>query len=590
MLKTIKNLFIKNLINNDKGSALSVVFIVITVLTFSLTTITSMNVNLAGATTFKLEQVTDDSLAKGLIRQAIGEFEDYIIATDSYEDFNNVEIPRILIDYGVVVTDVTGTGDFIDYAGSESYVYKFALLMDDGDTLYKYVFTSIYGSSVETFNVFDYSIGTNGKLILNSGLYDEVFLYGEEVKLASTAPYIIDGSTTHAETPESSASFPTLTTSAESTIFTEVSYEYCDAACWILNSLTTPFTIIESNFIDVIGSSLPDQGILSPMLINDFFGSFNYDDYVIDYFETDAPTEDRTFSFPGSITSVHDIAQHILDNESGPLVWGNGNNIQSYPSTPFVDITDDSHFDFSKAENFGFSAIYDTSGTGGSLVITKNLSNNGETESFVIVGDLIINNTGNNKISMDGSFIVTGDLYFIGNTVDIEGSFFVFGQTYMNFNENEGITTPGNNAGFSLISKDNIIIEEFYENHSSSAEAPIFAAFFYTEESIYIDAVNSRFHIEGSLFARALGTSGNQIFMNDESSSQINGIVINSYRGYINSSGTAVPSISNSANGFIIEKIASTNYQDRFFNIPVFESLVQIPGLYTFETSEWLLE
>ncbi len=155
---------------------------------------------------------------------------------------------------------------------------------------------------------------------------------------------------------------------------------------------------------------------------------------------------------------------------------------------------------------------------------------------------------------------------------------------------NAGITTNGNDYGFTIIAKDNVIIEEIYENHVSSALATQFSAFIYTEESIYIDAVNSRLNIEGALFARGLGVSGNQIFMDDESISPINGIIINSYRGYINNSGVAVPSTSNTANGFIIEKISSGNYQDRFYNIPVFESLVQIPGLYTFETSEWLLE
>ena len=582
MLKIFKKLFKRNLINNDKGSALSVAFIVITVLTFSLTTVTSMNVSLAGSTTIKIEQVTDDSLAKGLIRQSIGEFEDYITLTDSYVDFNNVEIPRILADYGVVVTDVTGTGDFIDYAGSESYVYKFALLMDDGDTLYKYVFSSIYGSSVETFNVFDYSIGTNGKLILNGGYYDEVYLYGEEVKLASTAPYVIDGSTNQAETPGSSAVFPTLTTSGPSTIFIEVSYEYCVSTCFTINGDPNPFVINESNYDTVIGSDLADQGTLSPTIISDFFGSFDFDEYAIDYIHNDAPTDTKTFTESMTL----DTAGAVILNNSGLITYkANGKTVESMPDTPFVDITNDVNWDFSKAENFGFSAVYD-----GDVTFTENVYNDGETEALVIHGDLTIANSGSNKVNLDGTFIVTGDLYFTGDDIDIEGTFFVFGQVFMNFNPGEGVTTPGNNIGFSLIAKDNIIIEEIYESHVSSAQAGMFSAFFYTEESIYIDAVNSRLYFEGSLFARALGVSGNPIFYDDESAQQINGIIVNSYRGYINGSGSAVPSTSDDANGFYIEKIDSANYQDRFYNIPVFESLIHNPGTYIFDKSEWYIE
>ena len=340
MIKRLKRLFKSNPLNNDKGSALSVAFIVITVLTFSLTSVTSMNVNLAGATSVKLEQVNDDSVAKGLIRQAMNEFEDYIRATDSYEDFNNVEIPRILVDYGVVVSDVTGTGDFVDYAGTESYVYKFAFTMLDGDVLYKYVFTSLYGSSVETFNVFDYSLGSNGQLILNGGLYDEVYLYGEEVKLASTAPYVRDGSTNQVETPGSSPAYPTLTTSGPSTIFSEVSYEYCISSCFTLNGYPNPFVLNESNYVPVDGSALADQGIISPMIINDFFGSFDYDEFFIEYLKTEAPKESQTLTEPG-MTMAN--AKATILSYSDDLTWTTKNNGTFkkwvYPSTPFIDIT-----------------------------------------------------------------------------------------------------------------------------------------------------------------------------------------------------------------------------------------------------------
>ncbi|KFZ26458.1 MAG: hypothetical protein KQ78_01399 [Candidatus Izimaplasma bacterium HR2] len=592
MLKMLKKLFKRNLINNDKGSALSVAFIVITVLTFSLTTVTSMNVNLAGATTLKIEQVTDDSLVKALIRQAIGEFEDYIEATDSYEDFNNVEIPRILTDYGVVVSDVTGTGDFVDYAGTDSYVYKFAITMDDGDVLYKYVFSSIYGSSVETFDVFDYSLGTNGKLILNSGLYDEVYLYGEEVKLASTAPYVVNGSTTQAETPNSSATYPTLTTSGPSTIFSEVSYDYCISSCFTLNGYPNPFVINESNYVPVVGSDLPDQGTVSTMIINDFFGNFDYDEFFIDYLKTKAPKEDETITEPG-MTMAN--AKATILSYADDLTWTTKNNGTFkkwvYPSTPFVNITTGynthpSEFDFTgefSSQGNQYSLVYD-----GDLVITSGVSMDKTptiVDSLIIFGDLTLDGG-----DIQGAIVVFGDLYITGDTQDYAGTLFILGQTFINKDLNAGITTNGNDYGFTIIAKDNVIIEEIYENHVSSALATQFSAFIYTEESIYIDAVNSRLNIEGALFARGLGVSGNQIFMDDESISPINGIIINSYRGYINNSGVAVPSTSNTANGFIIEKISSGNYQDRFYNIPVFESLVQIPGLYTFETSEWLLE
>ena len=174
--------------------------------------------------------------------------------------------------------------------------------------------------------------------------------------------------------------------------------------------------------------------------------------------------------------------------------------------------------------------------------------------------------------------------------MDLEGSIFVTGQTFVNMNSNEGITTSGNNAGFSLVTKDNIIVEEYRESHTSAAAPTVFTAFFYTEESIYIEAVNSRVHLQGSLFARGLGVSGNQIFYDNESAAQINGIVINSLQGYVNGAGVFVDSALDSANRFNMDLIANSAYEDRFSSIPIFETVITIPGLYAFVTSEFILE
>lgn len=582
MLKRLKKLFKNDVVNNDKGSALSVALIVVTVLTFSLTTVTSLNVNLAGATTVKLGQVNDDSIAKGLIRQAIGEFEEYIEATDSYVDFNNVEIDRIYIDYGVVVADVTGTGDFIDYAGTDSYVYKFSFLMDNGNTLYKYNFSSLYGSSVETFETFDYSLGTDGMLFLNGGYYDDVYLYGEEVFLTSTSPYISDFSGSRLETPSAIADFPILTTSNPSTIFIENGYKYCNASCF--NPLTDPFSVDVANYVDVIGSGLVDQGTLDTMYINNFFGDFDYDEYAIEYLTLYAPTESTTFTT--SITDINDMAQEIEDNQSDFLIWKNKNSVETYPSTPFVNITGDTNIDFSTSLNFGNMGSQGISPfIVGNVTFNHNVALNTDRDAFFIDGDLTIDNATHNKISIDGSFFITGNLYFTGKDVDIEGSFFVLGETYMNFDLGEGIVTTGNNAGFSIIAKDNIIIEELYETHTTDAMAPEFSAFFYTEESIFVDAVNSRVNIQGSLFARALGAPGSTVLMQDYSSNPLRGIFINSIRGYMDDD-VGVESSNDHFNIVLLSGI----YSDRFFNIPEFESLVQIPGVYTFYNGEWMVE
>ena len=93
MLNKIRRFFKKSTIGNERGSSVTVAFIVIAILTFSMTTITSGNISLAGATDVKLTQVSDENVAKGLINQAISEFELFVDSNEKVDEFNNIEIP-----------------------------------------------------------------------------------------------------------------------------------------------------------------------------------------------------------------------------------------------------------------------------------------------------------------------------------------------------------------------------------------------------------------------------------------------------------------------------------------------------------------
>jgi len=579
MFKKIKNFLKNSLKSNERGSVMSVTLIVITILAFSITTITSVTVNLAGSTTHKLEQVNDENTAKGLIRQAISEFEEVITVDEAYDNFILNHIPRILTDYNVIVTDETeNIPEYGVFGEIESRAFRFAYLLNNGNYLVKYSYVSNFGSSVENFNPFDYSIGTSGTLLMNGGYYDEINIFGQEIFMGARAPYIRNGTTTESYTPYSSRVFPVLTTSGPSEVFASTSYEFCDTTCYTLN----PFTLVEDNYDPVEGSSLPDQGIISSTIINDFFGSFDYDDYAIEYVQLFAPTDSREITDSMTLDTVGDV---VFDNSEKITYEANGKTVLVMPTTPFINIDEDDNFDFSKKVDLNnFSAYFP-----GDLTLSRGLSIE-EEHSLVIHGDLYIENTKNNKTKINGTIIVTGNVYFIGNDVDLEGAFFVFGETFVNFEEGEGITTPGQNMGFSIIAKDNIWFEEIYESHDTSAAPTDFQAFIYTEESIFIDAVNSRLHMAGSLFARGIGNPTTQMYILDEDLVPINGIIINSYRGHINSSGVAVSSTDDSANRFNMSKIPRENYQDRFINIPTFDSIVTSYGNFTFETTEFLLE
>lgn len=598
MLKRIKSFFKKSPVKNQAGSVMSVALIVITILTFSITTITNVSVNLAGATSVKLEQVNDENYAKGMLRQAISELEESIETNGNFDEFTALAL-HFETDFLVFATDVT---DDINYdpddnfgtvGEHESRMYRFAFELVDGEFLVKYAYVSNGGTATENLNPFDFSLSTNGTLVMNGGYYDEINLYGNDVLLSGISPYLTQFLLVSIQdiTPYSSdngSTFPVLTPGlVESVVYATDEYRYCDplSSCFDTNLLGNPFVINNETvdiYVDVEGSALPDQGELAEDSISDFFGGFDYEDYTVIYLQEDAPTDSREITAPMTLATA---AAVVYANSAEIEYKPNGQPKKPIPTTPFIDITNDSNWDFSQAENFkDWSAYWD-----GDLTISYNVKFK-ETDSLFINGDLTIDNTGGTTLDLEGTFIITGDLYITGNSVDIEGTFFVFGETYVNFDDDEGIITQGNNDGFSLLAQDNIIFEAMYVSHVNATAPTRFSAFFFTEESIYIDAVNGKFHMEGALFARAQGVSGNQIFMDDESGTQINGIVINSYRGYINTFGNAVPTTADSTNRFNISIILQDNFQSKFRNIPVFDTLISNIDNWTFETSEWYLE
>lgn len=595
MLKRIKKFFKKSPIKDNRGSVMSVALIVITILTFSMTSITTISVNLAGATKVKLAQVNEENTGKGTILQSISELKEYIESEGSITALDEVLATLTAYDK-LTVSDVT---DDLDYdpdddfgngndgpAGHESRIYKFAYELADGELLVKLAYVSNGGTAVAELNPFDFSLSTNEKLILNGGYYDEITLYGNDVLLASVAPYIQSGTTNTSITPTNSAVYPVLTpNTVASLIYATASYQYCETGdtCYTTSGSSNPFVIVESNYQDVDGSTLVDQGEFAEETISDFFGTFDYDEFAIDYIQNEAGTDSRVVS--GTIDNLADAAVEVLA-DSDPIEYkGNGQPKKPLPTTAFIDITNDSNWDFSEVENFkDFSPVYN-----GDVTIAYDVKLKDD-ECLFIIGDLTIDYSGTQILDLEGTFVVTGNLYFTGNDVDIEGTFFVFGETYMNFDDDEGIITQGNNDGLSLLSKDNIIIEEIYVSHVNSTAPVQFSAFFYTEESIFIDAVNSKFHMEGSLFARGLGVSGNEIFLNDGSAIPVEGIMINSYRGYINTSGVAVPTTADSTNRFNIAKIPQANYQSKFRNIPVFDTLISNIDNWSIFTGEFFLE
>jgi hypothetical protein len=130
---------------------------------------------------------------------------------------------------------------------------------------------------------------------------------------------------------------------------------------------------------------------------------------------------------------------------------------------------------------------------------------------------------------------------------------------------------------------DNIWVNSLFESHLSSTNADEFNWFVYTEESIYVDAVNNRVFVNGVFFAAAKGNSGNEIPMVDDNGNPVRGIIINSFNGYVRSDGFEVV---NSNVTFDFDPMQEGSLQDKFFELPEFETVLVSEGEYTIKRSE----
>ncbi|AIO18978.1 hypothetical protein KQ51_01101 [Candidatus Izimaplasma bacterium HR1] len=598
MIMQILKLFKPKKVNNERGSILAIALIIITVLTFSVSTITAMSINLASSTTAEMQNLNEESEAKAKIRLAIIQFEEWTAANGfNFDSYTALYENNPTATYGVTVTEVTDT---IEGLNNQTTVYarayRFAVTLTDGRDVVMYDYVSSVGVETTAFAPFEYSIGTSGDLIFNSGVYSSdagwggtttpLKAFGNNILLSRLAPFIENGSTDQNLTSFSISRDPVLTTETAAELHYNSSIQYCGGSnCYTTNATNDPFIIEKDNFADFTGSIPSDQGTTGSVVIQDFFGDFDYNDYIIDFIENDAPTLSRTIN-----ATWDTLDNDIYDNSSELEVearyhprWGYLMGYRyTWPTDDFVDITanvdavDFSSDLFQQRKSFVYfgndtNPSYDVpTAVAAPLVINDDLLIR-TSESLIVFGDLYLNSS--NTQDIHGEVVVTGNLYITGGNKDWEGSIMVFGETFIELDDYRQFYTHGFNSGITFMCKDNIHFISHDESHSSSAQSDRFYMFIYTDESIIIDAVNSRINMSGVIYARALGVSGNNIFMED-GTDPIRGIVVNSFYGYVNNSGNFVDGNGDDSYRFEINVMSSSWYADRFENLPTFNSVV----------------
>jgi hypothetical protein len=579
MKRFIKKLFTKTL--NDAGSVLSVSLILFVVLASSAAAITSITINQSQATSVKLDSVNDEVTGKRLIQRAIADYEAFMIANNDFDLYDSDFLADAEITYSVDIRNVTDEFDGFGVVGfGESRVYRFAYALNNGTDLVMYSYISTVGSQVAEFDPFDFNMGTNGDLVLTGGYYTNAQMFGKNLYFNYRGPYInkISGVPQVATvTPSSSGYYPDFQGNGNNLdIFVTEEYLYCTDNCFDTNGINDPFVINKDEYVDIEGSGLETGDFDQDLIINNFFGDFSYETRVLDFVTDVGPTNARVITDPITLDTIGDV----VAANSGPdgiecFLWW----CWPAPSTePYTDITNDTDFDPTTDDEYLlYGAYYD-----GDLEVNRGLHMwDRDEEALVIDGDLIINNDRSNALMLlDGKFVITGDLIFNGYEVDIDGAFYVMGQVIFDFEPGYGVSEQGSarEYGLTILARDNIILKSMWENHTNGRNRDSFDGFWYTEESIYLETVNNRLNFNGSIYANAKGESGNYIPVEDQDGNPILGIVITSYRGYINNAGNAVPNSNRNREGFIIDLITSQVLQDAHVEIIQFSSWVTMEG------------
>jgi len=270
-----------------------------------------------------------------------------------------------------------------------------------------------------------------------------------------------------------------------------------------------------------------------------------------------------------------------------------GKKVQTLPDTAYVNLTDYEQIIYSSPK---FSIYFGDDLTIDDRVRIRLQGQFNEESALIVDGNLTIDMASSNSIT--ANIVVTGNVIVTGKSVDVEGMLIVLGQTFFRFDDGQGFTTTGRNEGYTFLTRDNIIIESIYAQHTGPLLDNEFSMFIYTEESIYVDGVNSNFHLDGSMFARAANATGNYIPVVDfDTGEPILGIFISSYQGYISSYpssyGQEIPHagiINLLSNGFTISVDTAISYDAKFVFVPEWESLVYSTGTVSFFPGEFAIE
>ena len=616
---------------NNKGSILSVAFVVMAILTFSLTSLSVYTLRTIENTERTSNTALSRNEAQSIISQAMNDFrkgtDDFdgledLLEDEEYDDeeiLNYDQYPELLDN---LIKDVEALyeddeavkklgikevpdmlGDFDDEHNENIHAtsFRFSYTFSEDRDVVQYLHVTNHGIEYQEYTAFKFSMGTNADMVFSGGnldgsdaeepyiyagtLYDSYLEYGLEEN--NFYQLDNDGPTNYLKSHEGAL----VTTNYQRCI-----YDREDKNDDCLET-TTNSALEQGNSLVLNKHEYKRIGETEDSFLDDLFSGFDMERHY--YRRFTAHFED-----------------HIDDVDETNYLDYIGDYFEDY--TIIENATEDDLDDINEHTLLRFD---------GEMEINKNALDIGDNVVF-FDGDVRINNL--EEIDDRGNLFINGDLMFEGNEKLLStASFFVYGDMIADFEPNGGLSIKkfSEGKGITLFTLGNIEIlsGDFLYEESGNVETNAF--FFFANGSIFINS-DQGFNMAGVLYASANGDGLQRIQTRnapDDELENFHGIFINSQ-----SSGTATPDEDeyedagetttglefdnvihpdgveitgfsgigkDNEHRFILRPMSEVHpgggnnnkeqeLKDSFNNVPsTFETLVLYPGEYTFQTS-----
>ncbi|MCX8047466.1 MAG: hypothetical protein N3A70_11415 [Anoxybacillus gonensis] len=492
---------------NERGYSLVLVMLTVTVFFIIGLTILSVSIYQAKFTQVRVEDVTSLHDAVKAVEETVAELkvkvEQLTLSTPAQldVDLGNAQVGflnELMNRHGVTIEDITDEKGIVR---NHLFTRVFRISAPYGN---KAVTREVIITNAPSF--LKYALGSRENVTLNGGAYIDGNIYaGKDIYVTNVANYIYSSTLYSVQT-----SFPT--TSEKSILFVDGNRYACDhengaKSCY---TISNEFT---KNMNDFSSSSLSFQ-YQGPSIQKEQeeFIDVNFDFTLKDKLLSAAGID----AFDQSKQTQY---QNLISLPLSELVE------QLKPSFAFVTVDDATNLPtaLDVAIASGKSIFLDTS-TVPYFDITSFTLNDGQW--LIVNGDLTLENAGSSPLQISGNIIVLGNLTITGqvafdSTIYVNGNTSIYNTTISGLNGKEVV----------LLTKEELEIARVNEfTNNFSLTTPNLKGFFYTDSNAVIYAVGSYINIEGGLFARG---NGSIIPYTDE-----NGLIINTYRGETNESGT----------------------------------------------------